>query len=185
MTDIIEVIRSDHDNLNKLLSAVEQELDKFDRGELPDYDIIEGAADYCLNYPDVYHHPVEDLLLQRLHLRDPDAAAAVGDLEAQHQGLGEMARRFKESVETVLREHEVSREDFVQHAREFVAGYRMHMRKEEEVFLPAAEKALSAQDRAEVSAQAGPREDPLGEGGERAQYEELCQKLLRWAGETT
>jgi hemerythrin-like domain-containing protein len=183
VADILELIHRDHANLGKLLDAVEAQLDRFDRGEMPDYDILRGVAEYCLNYPDLYHHPAEDLLLRRLRVRDPESAAMVGDLEAQHQALSAKVHRFRDAVDEVLKDLEMPRAAFVEVARDFVAGYRHHMRKEEEAFLPAAARALSLQDRAEVSAEAGPRSDPLGDGAQQ-EFEALRQKLMRWAGES-
>lgn len=183
MADILEVIHRDHENLGKLLDAVEAQLDCFDRGEAPDYDILRGVAEYCLNYPDLYHHPAEDLLLRRLRARDPEAAAMVGDLEAQHRTLSLKVHRFRDALDELLQDLELPRAAFVALAREFVAGYRHHMRMEEQAFLPAAARALSAQDRAEVSAEAGRRHDPLGDGKHET-FEALREKLMRWARES-
>ena len=183
MADILEAIQWDHANLAKLLDAMEAQLDRFDRGEDPDYDILRGVAEYCLNYPDLYHHPAEDLLLRRLRVRDPEGAAMVGDLEAQHQTLSAKVHRFRDALDEVLKDLELPRAAFVALARDFVASYRLHMRKEEETFLPAAARALSLQDRAEVSAEAGPRTDPLGDGAQE-EFEALREKLMRWARES-
>ena len=57
MTDIIDSLHEDHANLAKLLDALERQLGLFDQGETPDYDIVRGVVDYCLGYPDLYHHP--------------------------------------------------------------------------------------------------------------------------------
>ncbi len=82
----------------KLLSALERQLAVFDQGESPDYDIVQGVIDYCLNYPDLYHHPKEDLVLERLQAVDPVAAAGIGDLAAEHQDLANLTRRFAAAV---------------------------------------------------------------------------------------
>lgn len=185
MTDPLDTIRDDHANLAKLFDVLEAQLAQFDRGGEPDYDIIQGIADYCLNYPDLYHHPLEDLLLQRLHTHDPGAALAVGDLEAEHEELRQEAQRFRDAVQQVLLEQEVSRGAFDHLVRDFMARYREHMRKENEVFLPAVAGALSPQDRAEVATQAGPRHDPLFGASAEARYEALRDKLMRWAREAS
>ena len=185
MTDALDIIREDHVNLTRLLDALEHELDKFDRGETPDYDIIQGVADYCLNYPDLYHHPIEDMLLRRLRERDPHAAEKVGDLDQEHERLNAGTRRFQEAVAHVLQDHTVSRESFHELARDFVARYRAHMRREDEVFLPAAAKSLGPEDRAAAVAEAGPRADPLFGEAEGAPFEVLRERLLRWSREAT
>ena len=183
MTDALDIIREDHANLSRLLDALERELDTFDRGEEPDYDIIQGVAEYCIGYPDLYHHPIEDLLLRRLSERDPSAAKAVGDLEREHERLSAGTRRFQEAIVEVLQDHTVSRESFHALARDFVARYRDHMRREDEIFLSAVAKALGPEDRAAAVAEAGPRADPLFGEEEGARFEVLRERLLRWSRE--
>ncbi len=62
------------------------------------YDIVRGVIDYCLTYPDLYHHPKEDLVFARLQLRDPATAEALGDLRAEHEALGEAIRHLAAAV---------------------------------------------------------------------------------------
>ena len=167
MSDVVESIHRDHANLAKLLDAVERQLALFDAGESPDYDIIRGVADYCLNYPDLYHHPKEDLIFQHLRQRDPLVVQQVGNLEDEHRSLGELTRHFAAALHNVLRDAEVPREAFDKAAREFLDTYRAHMRKEEEIFLPAAERTLDEADWREIDAQIARYEDPVfGPGGE-------------------
>ncbi|MGB8068661.1 MAG: hemerythrin domain-containing protein, partial [Pseudolabrys sp.] len=40
MIEIIEILRQEHRNLEKLLRVMEQELRVFDRGECPDYEVF-------------------------------------------------------------------------------------------------------------------------------------------------
>lgn len=183
MNRVVDSIRQDHVNLAKLLNAVERQLALFDKGETPDYDIIRGVADYCLNYPDLYHHPKEDVIFQHLRRRDPLVVQQVGNLDAEHQALAALTRHFADAVHNVLRDAEVSREAFDKAARDFLGTYRAHMRKEEEVFLPAAERALDEADWREVEAQMAQHEDPVfGPGGEK-RFKELRQHILDWERE--
>src|SRR5215468_8057597 len=90
MTDIIKILCQEHRNIESLLRVLEGELNVFDRGERPDYEVVLGVIDYFKDYPDCCHHPKEDMIVGKLKARDPVAAATVGELEAQHQ---EGARR--------------------------------------------------------------------------------------------
>jgi hemerythrin-like domain-containing protein len=40
MVEIIEILRQEHRNIEKLLSVLEQELSVFARGERPDYEVV-------------------------------------------------------------------------------------------------------------------------------------------------
>ena len=183
MTDVLNQIREDHTNLAKLLDAVERELDRAVKDKEPDYEIIEGVVDYCLNYPDLYHHPLEDLIVRRLSERTPDAAPAVAGLEAEHKALADTTRRFNAKLQEVLLDLEVTRDDFHDMARDFVRRYRDHMRKEEETFLPAAARSLTPGDLADIETQIEGRGDPLFGTEQSARYDALRKKILRWSKE--
>jgi len=82
---IIERLSEEHRNIETLLSVLERELEIFDRGDNPDYEVIRAIISYFELYPEPYHHPQEELVFAKLKLRDPTAAARVGDLTLEHQ----------------------------------------------------------------------------------------------------
>ena len=49
---IIEQLSREHRNLEKLLDVLEHELDVFDRGERPDYEVIRAIISYFGVYPE-------------------------------------------------------------------------------------------------------------------------------------
>jgi Hemerythrin HHE cation binding domain len=89
MTELIEILREDHRNIETLLLVLERELNIFDRAEQPDYEVVQAIIDYFRDYPDRCHHPKEDAVFTKLKTRDPAATASVGDLEAEHLKRGQ------------------------------------------------------------------------------------------------
>jgi hemerythrin-like domain-containing protein len=81
---IIERLCQEHRNIETLLAVLERELE-IDRRHRPDYDVIRTIISYFQVYPDLYHHPLEDLVFAKLKIRDPAAAAKVGNLAHEHQ----------------------------------------------------------------------------------------------------
>ncbi len=181
MTDILDAIHEDHINMTRMLDAIERQLAVFDAGEDPDYDIVRGVVEYCIGYPELYHHPKEDLVFERLRAIDPAAAAEIGDLPGEHEVLAALTRRLRDAVEAVLNDLEVPRGPFDETLREFLDAYRRHMALEESAFLPAARRALGTADLAEIDARPAPREDPLfGASGEQ-RFAALRRDILDWA----
>ena len=84
-------------------------LDDVDRGERPDYEVVLAAIDYFKDYPDSYHHPKEDMIFERLKVRDAAAAAMIGALEAEHQEGARRLRRVAQTIEAVLRDEDLLR----------------------------------------------------------------------------
>src|SRR5437868_15178261 len=82
---VIEILRQEHRNIEKLLVVLEQELSVFARGERPDYEVVHAIIAYFQVYPDAYHHPPEDMVFEKLKVRDPAAAANIGDVAADHR----------------------------------------------------------------------------------------------------
>ncbi|UEM14640.1 hypothetical protein J4G43_010555 [Bradyrhizobium barranii subsp. barranii] len=63
---IIERLSKEHLNIEKLLAILERELEVFDRGDRADYEVIHAVISYFEVYPEVYHHPQEDLVFAKL-----------------------------------------------------------------------------------------------------------------------
>ena len=184
MARIIDVLLEEHRNIEKLLLVLEQELEVFDHSEPPDYEILQAIIGYFKDYPEGYHHPKEDIVFEKLKLRDSSAARFVGDVEGEHHLETERLRRFAQAVDDILAGREYPRERFHNVVREFIAHQRQHMQKEERMLFPAAVKALQKDDWAEIEARMNDRKDPLFDGATDKKFDALRQTILRWEQET-
>ena len=95
---IIERLCREHRNIEMLLAVLEHELEVFDRGDRPDYEVIRAIISYFEVYPEVYHHPQEDVVFAKLKIRDPAAAAKIGNLALEHQKGADRLRRVAQAV---------------------------------------------------------------------------------------
>jgi hemerythrin-like domain-containing protein len=181
VTDVLDTIHEDHANMAQMLNALERQLQVFDAGETPDYDIVQGVVEYCLDNPHLYHHPKEDLVFERLQAVDPEAAAGIGDLPGEHRELAALIQRLKEAVGAVLGDLEVPRGRFDETLREFLDTYRRHMNEEERVFLPAARRALGADDLTAIEARLDRPDDPLFGAPAEERFAALSRDILAWA----
>ena len=184
MARIIEILLDEHRNIEKLLHVLEQELDVFDHSESPDYQILQAVIDYFQDYPENYHHPKEDIVFEKLKLRDPAAAMQVGDAEADHQVETKRLSQFAQAVEDVLAGREIPRQAFHNIVRDFIRHQRQHMAKEEQLLFPSAARALRPEDWAEIDARLNDRKDPLFDDANEKKFHALGQAILRWEQET-
>jgi hemerythrin-like domain-containing protein len=180
---MIEILREEHRNIEKLLHVLEQELSVFDRRERPDYDTLQAVIDYFKEYPDRCHHPKEDLIFGILKARDPTAAERVGNLEAEHQQEAERLRHLAWIIENVRTGRDMMRQTVAAAVRDFVDHQRRHIELEERVFFPAAGKALQAGDWAQIDAHIGDKQDPLFNGASEQKFRALRQQILQWEQE--
>jgi hemerythrin-like domain-containing protein len=183
MTDLIELFREEHRNVETLLLVLERELNIFDRAEQPDYEVVRAVIDYFRDYPDLSHHPKEEVLFAKLKARDPAAAASVGDLEAEHRNGAKRLRLVARAVENVLSEREVLRQTVDNIVRDFIEKERRHMQMEERVLFPAAAKALLPEDWAEIDARLC--SDPSLDRANDEKFNSLRERILRWEQENT
>jgi hemerythrin-like domain-containing protein len=184
MGRIIDILLEEHRNIEKLLLVLEQELKVFDHAEPPDYEILQAIIEYFKDYPESYHHPKEDIVFERLKLRDSSAARYVGDVEAEHQVESRRLQRFAQALDDILAGREYPRKGFHNVVEEFIEHQRQHMRKEEQLLFPAAVKALQKEDWAEIEARMNDRKDPLFDGVTDKKFDALRQTILRWEQET-
>ena len=175
MVEIIEILRQEHRNIEKLLQVMEQELTVFDRGERPDYEVFGAIVEFFKNYPDSCHHPKEDLIYEKFRTRDPSRAASVADLEAEHREGAVRLRRVDRAIESVLNDQELLRESVDRIVRDFIDNERKHIALEEEVVFPAIVDTLQPGDWADIALTLADRYGPPS----KADFEERFSTLRR------
>src|SRR5262245_7104889 len=169
----------DHRNLRRLLDLVEEEMDAYQEGRVPDFELLSMIAEYTLHYPDLVHHPRENVIFERLLVRDPGARETIGALFQEHGRLAGLTRKFVGAINNAARDVEMPREWLNAVAKEYLLANRLHMQHEEEHFLPRAMTCLTADDWAEIDQRLAHADDPVfGEKVEEA-YLYLHQRVLK------
>lgn len=179
MASIMEQLHQDHRNLARVLALIEQQLLILRRAGEPDLALLNDALDYVEHYPDLIHHPREDLLFER-YLARPRAPArhAVESLLAEHQELKAMTQALRSALEAVLQDTPLEREPLVAQLEAYVERQRRHIDTEEAEVFPLLLRELDEADWRAAEEVLAERSDPLF-GGERDRpYEALYQRLL-------
>lgn len=184
MTRIVELLLDDHRNIKKLLYVLEQELNVFDHNDQPDYEILRAIIEYFQDYPEGYHHPKEDIVFEKLKLRDPAVAKRIGDVQEEHRIESERLQKFARAVDEVLAGREYLRQEFHNIVHDFIQHQREHMDKEELMLFPAAVSALLPEDWAEIDTRLNDRTDPLFDDTTQKNFDALQRTILRWGRET-
>lgn len=183
MSEVIQVLRREHAHMASLVKTLEWQVSEFEKGGQPDYEIIRSAVEYFLSFPDLYHHPKEDMIFAVLEERDPTAAHTIGDLRHEHEMIAARTRELSAGLNVVLEEAQVPRESFVRWARAFTDLQQLHMRMEEEVFFPAALEALTEEDWQALAAEMTKEDDPLFGENVGNRFKALRETVLRWQQE--
>ncbi|MBL28253.1 MAG: hypothetical protein CMM50_11980 [Rhodospirillaceae bacterium] len=177
MTQPIQQLTDEHGRIRGMLSCFEAQLDRFERAERPDYEILEGSIAYCQEYLDRWHHPREDALLELLQRRAPPEAGACAELEELHLRLARTTGEVVKVFEEVERDAEYSRARLVEMGRILVDDYRRHLDWEEANFFPALRGHLLPEDWREIAPRFADASDPLTQSPIDQRYRILFSAL--------
>lgn len=161
MANSLSLWQNEHANFAKLLQLLNAQLDLFHQGETPHYDLMLDIMFYMTHYPDVVHHPKEELAFARIRQRDKGANALLDTLDRQHAELHRLGRELVATLEDVVNGAIASRESIEGPARAYVATFRNHMQIEDTELLPLVRKWLDARDWAAIDLAIRHVDDPL------------------------
>jgi hemerythrin-like domain-containing protein len=178
MIEIIEVLKHEHRNIEKLLQVLERELSIFDRGDRPDYEVVLAVINYFIDYPASCHHPKEDIVVEKFEARDPVAAATIGDLETEHREGARRLHRVADAIERVLSDQQLLRKTVDDIVRDFIDHERQHMAREEWIVFPAVIQALRPEDWADIALKLADRYGILSEPDFEEKFSTLRRNIL-------
>jgi hypothetical protein len=98
----IALWHAEHVNFATLLNRLEAELERFHKGESPDYELMLDIMFYMTHYPDALHHPKEDLAFARIKERQAGARAIVDELAGQHAQLKETGEALVHVLDEIV-----------------------------------------------------------------------------------
>lgn len=177
MAKIMENLRKDHSNMLLLLDILGNQIEPLRADETPDYAVLTEILSYCLTYPDLYHHPMEDRIYNRL-VESGASPEQTGDMVTAHEELGGMTRRLHDMLDAARLGKTVNKTVLASLAESFVESYKRHIDAEEKVFFPLAEAQLAAADWDSIDSELSRMSDPLFAENARRDYPILSHALL-------
>jgi hemerythrin-like domain-containing protein len=181
MHPVVHRLHRDHEHLDQVLDLLERHVDGFHDGEPIDFELIAMVLEYLADYADRVHHRVEDQLFARLQGRPDDLGATVRQVMQQHPHLSSRTRQLQRTLEGVVHDAVVTREELEQQARAFIGLQREHLRLEESRLLPQIEDLVSQADLDAAGAVVPGEEDPVFGARRRDRFLSLFERL-RQAG---
>jgi hemerythrin-like domain-containing protein len=179
MPDTLTLWHADHLNFSRLLNVLELELASFHDGGEPDYELMLEVMYYMTHYPDVFHHPKEDLVFGRIREREAGASATIERLMGEHATLKRDGQELVQELDGILDGSIVSRERMEATARAYLATFREHMRIEEKEILPLAARLLTPADWTAVDNAIRQFQDPLFGPRTEQRYAALARHIER------
>lgn len=180
--DILAQLRSDHENVTTLLDILDEQMNRVGKSKKADYDLMRDIMHYMTTYPDGFHHPMEDVVIEKLIERDRTCRDFALSLVKDHAELAKKSKSCLEMLLKVINGEVVLRKDIVARATDYVQTLRSHMKKEEERLFPRAEEVLSAEDWKRISDQVERQRDPVFGEIVDAQYQSIYRFISLQSG---
>jgi hemerythrin-like domain-containing protein len=186
--EAMRVIRDEHASLAAMLHSLKQMVqrgvDPEGKGEHDRYfDVLRAMLFYIDEFPETLHHPKEsELLFPRVAKAAPHVAATIAQLDRDHH-QGE--NRVRELVHLLMAWEylgDTRREAFEAAVTKYIDFYLEHMRLEETVVMPEAEKHLTEADWHALNAAFATNQDPLNTRVPRnPQFDRLFTRIVMLA----
>ncbi len=173
MSEVIDQLHQDHVNIVKLLDYLESELAKLGGDRTPDFQLMHEIMHYMTSYPDIYHHPREDVIFGRLKGRPGVDDSAIDEVLAEHQKIYRRGKRFRAALRTVLSESMMLTEEFLDIANKYIRLQRRHLDREETSLFKLAREKLSEAEWQEIDSAFHDVPDPLFGRLVKAEYSHI------------
>ena len=168
---------TEHTYFHQLLGLLHRELDRFHRGEAPNYELMLDIVLYLREYSDRFHHPREDVAFALLAQRCPDLELVLARLAQEHRVIAHAGEKLRELIQAALGGAVIQRAEIEVAAATYLVYYGNHIAKEEEDVLPRAAKMLTAQDWDAVRKAVKPGRDPLFGGAPEERFRALRRQI--------
>ena len=175
MLDILEKLHEDHVNTATLLDFLEQQLL---RGPSATFDTVRDVMHYMTHYPDIFHHPHEDLVFDKLKLHDSAVEETLDRLQSQHIELRNLG---SEILQKFIKNPAIDK-SAQQLIQKYIKLLREHMNTEESKVFPLARLLLSDKEKSEICAKIKWKEDPLFGKTAEQKYLSLQREIHREQG---
>ncbi len=177
----LQIIRDEHASLAAMLQSMRMMVDRGPRDDPKNFfDVLRAMLFYIDEFPERLHHPKEtELLFPRVKKASPHTADAIARLDRDHQYTEVAVRDIQHLLLGWELMGESRKQVFMHEFTKYVSQYLEHMRLEESVVLPEAERTLSDTDWRELDAEFEKNCDPLtGKYKPDPVYEQLFTRIV-------
>lgn len=177
----IRIIRDEHVALSAMLRSLGMMVER-GPGNEPEsfFDVLRAMLFYIDEFPERLHHPKEsELLFPRVARLVPETRETIARLDNDHANGESGVRELQHLLLAWELVGEARRAAFDEAVKKYLDFYLEHMRLEETVILPAAQKVLNDADWEELDAAFATNCDPLtGKYPRDPAYDRLFTRIV-------
>ncbi len=179
MIHIMEELHTDHRHIDKLLRLLSKQMDLLHEGGTPDYTLLSEIVDYVEHYPDLIHHPKEDLIFATYLDQHNERREQVEALMEEHKTLFHLTKEFRELMDEVIDDAMISRDEIENMGRAYILRQRNHMNAEEAEIFPLIRRTFTEEEWKYIKEHAPTVDDPLFGDQVETRYESLYRLITK------
>lgn len=180
----IRIIRDEHATLAAMLRSIAMMVERGpDKESESFFDVLRAMLFYIDEFPERLHHPKESTLLFPPVARlAPETAEIIAQLDKDHERGESKVRELHHLLMAWELLGDTRRAAFEQAVKHYLDFYLEHMRLEENVILPAAQRVLKEADWEQLDAAFATNCDPLtGKYPRDPVYDRLFTRIVNQA----
>lgn len=180
MADALRIIHDEHRSLAAVLQGLLHLVDEIEAGRMkPDFRLFAAMFHYIEDFPERLHHPKEDEYLYRtLRTRLNGPSPLLDEIEAEHVQGRQLIVALKDALALYRVDGTAAFPAFRSAARHYADFHWAHMRKEEDVILPLAQRHLTEDDWARIDAAFRSNSDPIVGIPASKEFRELFRRIV-------
>ena len=144
--NLLAQLHLDHVNMSKLLLLLEQNLQQIRQGEIPELKLMAEAVEYIGHYADLYHHPLEEEMMQYFVERSTELKKHQFVCHQQHRQLDEKSQQVLAPIALTLLDGILPMEQVLHALEEFLQAQKAHLDFEEREIFPLIKAIACEQD---------------------------------------
>ncbi len=140
---VMDHLHKDHVNYSKLLDLLESYLDKLRQGSDKGYLEMRQIMNYMTRYPDIFHHPYEDIIFDEVCKHDDKFVPMLTNLMSEHTKLKVASVNLCDELDAVISGHIVEKKKIWRAVEEYISLLKDHMDKEEGQIFPRINEVMT------------------------------------------
>ncbi len=177
MQRIMHILHDDHINVARLLDLMDSVLEEFSAGNASRLDVACSTMRYMTAYPDLFHHPTEDILFQQLLHRAAETQAKVEQLVSEHEAIGVAGNDLLHRLKKTIQHDSEPSPGLIKSGKGYVTQLRAHMNTEEGEIFPLTKVVLTHRDWEDLHEKIDSTGDPLFGPKVQRSYQDLARAL--------
>ncbi len=188
----MDKLHEDHKNYVKLLKLMDSLLTGLKQGSDKGYRELYLIMNYMTRYPDIFHHPYEDIIfaeletlegvdideIERVHEMGLTVSDEIERLKAEHSKIYHESRALLDELDAVVNGHIVEKERIQELAQQYTDSLREHMNTEESKIFPMINDRMTEASWDNISDSLKHVNDPIFDGPTSDEYKLIYNQVV-------